>query len=354
MLPYTEKRGSMKKKVTFSDIARYTNFSKTTISRYFNNPDSLAEESQQKIAEALVALDYKENKVARILANGKTEFIGIIAPNFFHQFYSNLINQLLDTYRTHGYKFIVFLGNDDVETERQYVQELMSYQIEALIVLSHTMSSYELSQLDIPVVSIEREDEFICSVNSSNLSGAVQATKLLHRHGCDVLLHINNPTDPKIPSYGRIVGFEETCKRLQVPYEIYYRDFVDHYHDTKQKLLEIFEEIEEKYSHQKKGIFLSNDTLANIFLNIALSHGKRVPEDYELIGFDNSPIAEQAFLPLTTIAQDTAGIVDNTMKLLTKQIDHRKGRRAKPVTNTVIEHILVQSHLVERSTTSHP
>ena len=32
---------SEKKKVTFNDIAKYTNFSKTTISRYFNNPDSL-------------------------------------------------------------------------------------------------------------------------------------------------------------------------------------------------------------------------------------------------------------------------------------------------------------------------
>ena len=67
-----------KKKVTFADIAAYTNFSKTTISRYFNNPDSLTLENQQKIADALTALDYKENKVARILASGKTEFVGII------------------------------------------------------------------------------------------------------------------------------------------------------------------------------------------------------------------------------------------------------------------------------------
>lgn len=39
-----------KKKVTFADIAAYTNFSKTTISRYFNNPDSLTLENQEKIA----------------------------------------------------------------------------------------------------------------------------------------------------------------------------------------------------------------------------------------------------------------------------------------------------------------
>ena len=71
------------KKVTFADIARYTHFSKTTISRYFNNPDSLTLENQQIIARALEELDYKENKVGRILANGKTEIVGIIVPNLY-------------------------------------------------------------------------------------------------------------------------------------------------------------------------------------------------------------------------------------------------------------------------------
>ena len=40
---------SKKKQVTFADIAEYTNFSKTTISRYFNHPDSLTLENQEKI-----------------------------------------------------------------------------------------------------------------------------------------------------------------------------------------------------------------------------------------------------------------------------------------------------------------
>ena len=37
-----------KKEVTFADIAKYTGFSKTTISRYFNDPDSLTLENQEK------------------------------------------------------------------------------------------------------------------------------------------------------------------------------------------------------------------------------------------------------------------------------------------------------------------
>ena len=73
----------MKKKVTFADIAAYTNFSKTTISRYFNDPDSLTLENQEKIARALEELGYQENKLAKVLANGKTDFIGIIIPNLY-------------------------------------------------------------------------------------------------------------------------------------------------------------------------------------------------------------------------------------------------------------------------------
>ena len=100
-----------KKNITFDDIAKYTHFSKTTISRYFNNPDSLTLENQQIIADALEALNYKENKVARILASGKTEFVGIIIPNLYLHYYSEMLNQILSTYETYGYKFLVFVGN---------------------------------------------------------------------------------------------------------------------------------------------------------------------------------------------------------------------------------------------------
>ena len=49
-----------KKQVTFADIAEYTHFSKTTISRYFNHPDSLTLENQEKISRALDELGYKK------------------------------------------------------------------------------------------------------------------------------------------------------------------------------------------------------------------------------------------------------------------------------------------------------
>ena len=204
-----------KKKVTFDDIAKYTNFSKTTISRYFNNPDSLTVKNQEIIAQALVDLDYQENKLAKVLANGKSEFIGVIIPNLFLHYYAEMLNQILKTYETFGYKFLVFVSTEREETERKYIQELLAYKIEGMIILSHTIPSKELAASNIPIVTIEREDQYVNSVNTDNYMGAVQATSLLAKSDCDVLLHINSDVPETTPSYGRISGFQRIPDRTR-------------------------------------------------------------------------------------------------------------------------------------------
>ena len=114
-----------KKQVTFADIAEYTGFSKTTISRYFNHPDSLTLENQEKIAKALDELGYRKNKLARVLANGKSEFVGIIVPNLYLHYYSEMLTQLLRSYSDYHYKFLVFVSDGGPEKEMQYLDELM-------------------------------------------------------------------------------------------------------------------------------------------------------------------------------------------------------------------------------------
>lgn len=164
---------SEKKKVTFNDIAKYTNFSKTTISRYFNNPDSLTLKNQEIIAKALVDLNYQENKLAKVLANGKSEFVGILLPNLYLHYYSEMLNQLLATYEKFGYKFIVFAGTGAEETERKYLQELHFHiklrglLFSAILFLPKNCASY-----NIPVVILlNAEDKYVNSDQYRQLYG---------------------------------------------------------------------------------------------------------------------------------------------------------------------------------------
>ena len=309
-----------KKNITFSDIAKYTGFSKTTISRYFNNPDSLTLENQQIIADALEKLNYKENKVARILANGKTEFIGVIIPNLYMHYYSEVLNQILKTYETFGYKFLVFTGDDQETNERKYIQELLSYKIEGMIILSHTIPSRELASYNIPIVTIEREDQYVSSVNTDNYMGGVQATSLLAKIGADVLIHINAEFSSQIPSYGRIKGFTDICKEYKIPHELILTDTGHSYEETSQILKNLIEDIDIRYTGKTKGIFLPNDTFANIVLHHLIRRYGKLPDDYKLIGFDDSPVSREAIVPISTVGQQIDKIAAAAMEILNVQI----------------------------------
>ena len=338
-----------KKNVTFDDIAKYTGFSKTTVSRYFNNPNSLTLKNQQIIADALVALDYKENKVARILANGNTEFIGVIVPNLYLHYYSEMLNLILSTYEEYGYKFLVFVGDENKNIERQYISELLAYKIEGMIILSHTMSSKELASYNIPIVTIEREDEYVCSVNTDNYMGAVQAASLLIKSGCDILLHINSPVPENVPAYGRIKGFEDICSERNVAHDVILTQLGNTFEENKEKLTQLVDEIEAKYPDQKKGIFISNDTHANILLNILIRKYGTLPDNYSIVGFDNSPICNEAVIPISTVGQQSEVIADEAMKLLVMQMNERKKRRPTPLKEPI--HKVVTPILFRRETT---
>ncbi|MSA02802.1 substrate-binding domain-containing protein [Lactonifactor sp. BIOML-A3] len=340
---------AQKKRVTFDDIAKYTNFSKTTISRYFNNPDSLTLENQQIISDALVKLDYKENKVARILASGKTEFIGIIVPNLYLRYYSEMLDQILSTYETFGYKFLVFIGNGNEESERRYIQELLSYQIEGMIILSHTIPSHELAGLSIPIVTIEREDRFVCSVNTDNYMGAVQATSLLARHKCDVLIHINSPTPEERPAYGRIQGFRDFCKEHHLKHQIIIEDLGSTHESSQRHMNHILNQIEMDYPDQKKGIFVSSDTYANVLLNLLFRKYGTLPQDYLIIGFDNSPVSEEAIIPISTVGQQIEKLAYEAVSMLVTQMNERKKRRPVPLKEPI--HKMVTPILIRRETT---
>lgn len=342
--------GKQKKKVTFDDIAKYTNFSKTTISRYFNNPDSLTTKNQEIIAQALIDLDYQENKLAKVLANGKSEFVGILLPNLFLNYYSEMLSQILSTYEKFGYKFLVYTSENSEEMERKYLQELLAYKIEGLIVLSHTIPSEELASYNIPVVTIEREDKYVNSVNTDNYMGAVQATSLLIKDNCDVLIHINTNVPEYIPAYGRIKGFQDICQQHNIKHELILSDFGGSYKDIQEHLKELYLYIKEKYPGVRKGIFIANDTYANIFLNLLIREHGCLPDDYKIIGFDDSPIASEAIVPISTVGQQISKIAYEAMALLDSQMEERKKR--KPNLSTVITHKQITPILVRRDTTS--
>lgn len=121
------------------------------------------------------------------------------------------------------------------------------------------------------------------------------------------------------------------------------------YETTYVAIRQVFQKIDSTYSGKKKGVFLSNDTYANIFLNLLFQKYGKLPEDYQIVGFDNSPIANEAILPITTIGQQIDKIAKTAMELLILQMDEMKKRKPIPLENPI--HKQITPVLIRRETT---
>ena len=93
-----------------------------------------------------------------------------------------------------------------------------------------------------------------------------------------------------------------------------------------------------------------NDTHANVLLNFLFQKYGKLPETYQIIGFDNSPISREAVIPTSTVGQQISLIANEAMKILSAQMEERKKRRPSPLKEPV--HKVIQPILIRRETTA--
>ena len=87
-----------------------------------------------------------------------------------------------------------------------------------------------------------------------------------------------------------------------------------------------------------------------MFLNLVMQKYGCLPDSYEIVGFDNSPIANEAIIPITTVGQQIDVIARTAMDLLMEQMNNRKLRKPKP--DSEPKHRQITPVLIRRETTN--
>lgn len=117
----------------------------------------------------------------------------------------------------------------------------------------------------------------------------------------------------------------------------------------RKNLSEVVDELEKTYPNQRKGIFVSSDTHANVLLNLLIQRYGHLPDDYYIVGFDDSPISTEAVIPISTVGQNIDQIAHEAVKLLVEQMNERKKRKPVPLEKPV--HKAITPYLIRRETT---
>lgn len=324
--------------VTLKEIAVKVGVSKSTVSRVINNTGLVNKETEAKVHKAIEELKYRPNQVARTLSSNKSNVIGMIVPKTSHNFFALLVERV--DYYLGREGFTLMLGNVqyDLDTEQKYLDLLNRYFVDGVIIASHTLNLEDFENVHFPIVTFDRIiSNKVPYVESDNYEGGKLATEHLIEKGCRNLVHIAGAKKLDSPANKRGEAFKDVCRKHGVAHHIEYMGYTKFGFQDNFKLLE---ELYTKYP-DVDGIFASNDALGISAIKIAQKMGRRVPEDIQVIGYDDVEIAQLSNPELTTIRQSIDTIAQ---ELVANIIDQVRGRKA-------VRHTIVPVELIKRGST---
>lgn len=319
---------------TIKDVAKKANVSVATVSRVINNTGYVNHETRKIVETAIDELGYVPNELARSLFRKKSNIIGLIVPHISTYFFAELIEALEEPIMKHGYKLMIFNSKDDIEIEKKYINVLSQYNIDGLILAANTKSVRTYMNLNIPIVTIDHViDKSIPSITSDNVLGGELAARKLIEKGAKKIIHFRGPS-VLITVVDRARGFYQVMDEHNIDVHSFDLDF-------KTPDLGDIEMFIKKHP-DVDGIFCSSDIIAMYVISVLKRLGYKVPDDVQVIGFDNIELSAVLLPTLTTIAQPIIEIGQLTIDTLITQINKKEVEDM---------HRLVPVTLVERDST---
>lgn len=105
-----------------SDVAKYAGVSTATVSKYLNNKP-VSFKNKQRVSEAIKALDYRINDIARGLRTATSMTIGLLLPGISNIFTISLIEKLEEKLLSFNYSTILcnYGNNESILQQKLYL-----------------------------------------------------------------------------------------------------------------------------------------------------------------------------------------------------------------------------------------
>lgn len=304
---------------TMKDIAKRTGLGLATISSYFNG-GNVREKNRVKIEEAISELHYEVNEVARGLKTNATRTIGVVIPELNNIFCSEIITEMEDVLRNHGYATIICDCRTDKKLEKEAVEFLIRKRVDGLINMPVDMDGEHLKAFEKtgkPMVLIDRRIKGVeCdSVRVDNKSAAREAVELLLANGHKEIGIIGGPSNVST-SESRLKGYQDAHEQvgLQIKDSLIYHG--DYTIQSGVKGVEVLV----KNNPDMTAVFVTNYEMTMGAVIGTNELGIKIPEQLSMIGFDNLQFARACSPKLTIVSQPTQDIGIKAANIMLKRL----------------------------------
>ncbi len=305
---------------TIRDVAAYAKVSVATVSHVINNTRFVNPQTVNRVQDAIDALSYRPNQLARSLRRNKTSTIGLLIPDNSSPFFAKIARTIEDVGFAEGYS-VILCNSDGSETkETVYVDTLLSKRIDGLILISSGNSFTPLQkiiQAHVPFVVVDRElgDLSVDQVLINNEEGGYQSGKHLVNLGHRRIGVICGPRALRL-TVERLTGFRRALEEVGLTLN---DDVIVEGNFQYQSGMESMRILLERGAGLS-AIFAANDQMAIGAISYLQQHQLRVPEDMSIMGYDDILEGTIFYPNLTTISQPTSEIGQLSVKLLLERI----------------------------------
>ncbi len=283
--------------VTIKEVAKEAGVSIATVSRVFNDSGPVNEDTKQKILGVAQRLRYTPHGGARSLIMSKTSTLGVLLPDLYGEFFSEVIRGIDHSARKAGYHILLSSSHNDTK-EIEAAIKAMRGRVDGLIIMFPDINARLLEttlsdSMPVVLLNCEIQDGGFISINIDNYGGASAMVEHLlqagHRHVAMIKGAENN-----FDAAERLRGYRAAMKAFGAqPIELE-GDFTE---------ASGFAAAEMVLRRQPRptAIFAANDSMAIGALSAIRQHGFDVPEDVAIAGFDDIPMAGYINPSLTSV-----------------------------------------------------
>ena len=332
------------KRVTIKDVAREANVSVTLVSFVMNakrgengrldcpvNP-----ETAERVLKVARELGYRRNEAAASLRSGRSNTIAVIPTDLSNRFFSGISRYIEKKASEYGYT--TFFGSSDEKKEKleSVISALVAHNIDGVIVApvkGCRPSIQRLVDAGIPVVLLDRDLEGMEGVGKVLLDDFVagrMATRVLIENGYRKIEMISYSLG--ISSLlEREKGYADTMKAYGLG--DYIR--IDHttYGSREEDVLEL---IKDAQARGTEAFFLPTYSLSAQVLSVMKEMGLSTPDDFAVVGFDNSKIYRLFPTTVAHIRQPLQALGETSVELMHEMIEGKGEYRTIVLKPTLI------------------
>ena len=304
------------KPATIRDVAERAHVSVASVSRVLNGAGPVTEGTRQRVLEAVEALQYVPHSGARSLSTSKTSTVGVILPDLYGEFFSELIRGMDLAARALGYHLIVSSSHDDADEASSAIRSMRG-RVDGLIVLSPHLGAANLAsglagRMPVLLMNGGVAADGRPSIVVDNHGGAVAAVEHLIATGRRRIAHIAGPAG-NLEAEARLAGYVQAMAAAGLPTMVVDGAF------TKASGQDAAAKLTAR-TDRPDAVFAANDNMAVGALLAFQDAGLRVPEDVAMVGFDDIPLAGLVRPALTTLKIEIAEMGRNALERLVRLI----------------------------------